>query len=208
MLTDINDLDLSRQYTYADYLKWAFQERVELLRGYVYRMSPAPNRMHQSISMNLSGIFYQYLKNTTCRAYTAPFDVRLVLRADFRLSKRIRRQAVSDQEVMTVLQPDLCVICDPEKLDDRGCLGAPDLVIEILSPGNTRTEMKEKFSIYEEVGVREYWVVQPEYRNVLVYDRNRRGVFVARTVYSEEDVLVSSAFPNWEIELKEVFRYT
>jgi len=206
MLTDINQLDLSRQYTYADYLKWAFQERVELLRGYVSRMSPAPSRMHQSISMNLSGLLYPLLKNTTCRAYTAPFDVRLLLPADFRLSKRMRRQAVSDHEIMTVLQPDLCVICDLEKLDDRGCLGAPDLVIEILSPGNTRSEMKEKFSIYEEAGVREYWVVQPEYRNVLVYDRNRKGVFVAREVYSEEDGLVSSVFPDLEIELEEVFR--
>ncbi|HRK74697.1 MAG TPA: Uma2 family endonuclease [Rhodothermales bacterium] len=206
MLTDINQLDLSQQYTYADYLKWAFQERVELLRGYVYRMSPAPNRMHQDISWQLQKIIAFYIDDKPCRAYTAPFDVRLVLRADFQLSKRVRRQTVNDQEVMTVLQPDLCVICDLEKLDDRGCLGAPDLVIEILSPGNTRTEMKEKFSIYEEVGVREYWVVQPEYRNVLVYDRNRRGVFVARTVYSEEDVLISSVFPDMAIELKEVFR--
>jgi len=206
MLTDINQLDLSRQYTYADYLKWAFQERVELLRGYVSRMSPAPSRMHQDISWQLQKKIAFYIDDKACRAYTAPFDVRLLLPADFRLSKRMRRQTVSDHEIMTVLQPDLCVICDLEKLDDRGCLGAPDLVIEILSPGNTRSEMKEKFSIYEEAGVQEYWVVQPEYRNVLVYDRNRKGVFVAREVYSEEDRLVSSVFPDLEIELGEVFR--
>ena len=123
MVTDINDLDLTKRYTYNDYLTWQFDEMVELIRGRVFRMSPAPLSAHQLISMEISGQIYDYLKGKKCKVVTAPFDVRLPLPPD--------RQ--TDAKIDTVVQPDICVICDLSKIDRRGCLGAPDWVIEILS---------------------------------------------------------------------------
>lgn len=129
MITKFEDLDLTKQYSYADYLTWQFQERLELIKGYVYKMSPAPARKHQQIVWNVSGVFWEKFKKGPCKVYQAPFDVRLP-----------KKGLSADKQTFTVLQPDLCVICDLDKLDDRGCVGAPDLVVEILSPGNTKRE--------------------------------------------------------------------
>ncbi|MEM7514039.1 MAG: Uma2 family endonuclease, partial [Bacteroidota bacterium] len=134
-ITSINQLDLTKTYTYADYLTWVFQDRLELLKGKIALMSPAPNSGHQQISMNLTRPMVNYFYKSTCQFFAAPFDVRLPQNGENENSK-----------IYTVVQPDLCVICDPSKIDDRGCLGAPDLVVEILSPGNTQKEMNEKFS--------------------------------------------------------------
>ena len=160
-VTHFDQLDLSRQYTYADYLTWQFQERVELLRGWVAKMSPAPNRRHQRVSGRLHGELYQLFKQHSCYLYEAPFDVRL--------------PRTTGGE--TVVQPDLCVFCDREKLTDQGATGAPDWVIEILSPGNSARELADKFSLYEEVGVREYWLVHPMDEVILRYIL-RDGEFV------------------------------
>src|SRR5690606_38432683 len=123
-------------YTYADYLLWRIEERLELIKGKVFKMTPAPNLRHQQVS----GRFYVSLQNLfqagPCQVFYAPFDVRLYDR---------KKYVKADKDIYTVVQPDLCVICDESKLDERGCLGAPDLVIEILSPGNSRREMKQKF---------------------------------------------------------------
>ena len=157
MITSLKQLDLTKQYTYADYLKWQFQERVELIRGYIHKMS-APARKHQTISRYFIIQMVKYFDQHPCEWYHAPFDVRLPRKTDN-----------ADKQVFTVVQPDICVICDKAKLDKKGCIGAPDLVIEILSPGNTKKEMKDKFEVYEEAGVREYWIVQSTDKNVLVY---------------------------------------
>ena len=148
MITDINQLDLSKQYTYADYVNWQFDELVELIRGKVVRMSPAPNTLHQSCSGNLHGLIWSYLRDKSYQAFTAPFEVRLPL--------PLTQQ--TDDKINTVVQPDLCVICDVEKLDERGCNGAPDWVIEILSKGTAQKDLKDKFEIYQHAGVREYWI--------------------------------------------------
>lgn len=142
-------------YTYADYLKWKISERVELFRGQILKLA-APNTSHQTISGNLHFQLKTFLQNKSCRVFSAPFDVRLPI-----------QNRKKDNEVTTVVQPDLCVICDPEKLDARGCCGAPDLVIEILSPGNSTTEVQIKFEVYEEAGVKEYWLVNRMFRILL-----------------------------------------
>jgi len=195
MITRLDQLDFSEQYTYADYLKWQFQERVELIRGYIFKMSPAPARRHQRISMTLSYKMYDYFEGYHCQVYHAPFDVRLP-----------RQSEKADKQVFTVVQPDICVICDKSKLDKRGCIGAPDLVIEILSPGNTKKEMKDKFEVYEEAGVREYWIVQSTDKNVLVYTLNEQGVFIGHRPFTEDETMHSFIFPELKINLPDVFK--
>ena len=192
MITDINLLDFSKKYSFADYLNWSFTERIELLKGLVFKMSPAPSTTHQRISWQLSGRLYNYFKNKDCQTFSAPFDVRLP------------KESAAENEIFTVVQPDLCVICDPNKIDERGCIGAPDLVIEILTPSNTTKEMKNKFEIYEEAGVREYWLVEPNDRVVLIYilvDNIYQGL----APITEEDLLKSTIFEGLEMPLKEIF---
>ena len=132
-LSHFEDLDLSRQYTYSDYLTWEFQERVELLRGWVARMSPAPNLYHQTVAANLYALAGPQIVRP-CKFFPAPFDVHL------------RRTHGGE----SVVQPDFCVVCAPTKLTQQGCDGAPDWVIEILSPGNSKREMRDKLALYEE----------------------------------------------------------
>ena len=122
-------------------------------------MSPAPSRKHQVILRILNRYFDRYFEHKPCGLYFAPFDVRLI-----NFSK-----STEDKQVITVVQPDLCVICDDAKLDDRGCIGAPDLVVEILSPGNSKKEMGIKFDLYEENGVKEYWIVEPAENSIFIY---------------------------------------
>jgi len=195
MITNIDDLDFTRQYTYADYLTWQFDERVELIRGWISRMSPAPLRFHQNISFKLSIQIGNYLTEKSCTAYAAPFDVRLTNK---------RKKKVDDKFIQSVVQPDISIICDPEILDDKGCLGAPDWIIEILSPGNTKKEMKEKFSLYEENGVKEYWIVYPEYFQVQVFDlKNDKYVF--RDNYVKEDLIPVNIFEGFTIDADKIF---
>ncbi len=193
VITSIDQLDFSKQYTYADYLKWQFDERIELLKGYLFPMA-APNRYHQQISGEFFRNIINHLHKTHCSVYAAPFDVRLT-----------RKNKITNKEITTVVQPDLCVICDKEKLDKRGCIGAPDWIIEILSPGNSKKEMKEKFEIYQESGVREYWLVQPEDKAVFVYILNEAGKYIGLQPFTEDDVAPSFVFPDLQINLKDVF---
>jgi Uma2 family endonuclease len=142
MITSLDQLDLNGIYTYADYLTWQFEERVELLKGYVRQMA-APNRKHQQISGSVYSAFRSYLRKNQCGLYYAPFDVRL-----FRYPNE-----KTENQIYTVVQPDLCIICDLEKLDDRGCIGAPDLIVEIVSPSNAKRDMEEKFELYQQIGL-------------------------------------------------------
>ncbi len=193
MIQSLAQLDPNGSYTYADYLLWQFQERVELLRGHLRQMS-APSRKHQAINGNLYRLVANALWRSSCKVYAAPFDVRLT-----RFSK------AQDKEVTTVVQPDLCVICDPAKLDDRGCIGAPDLVIEILSPGNSRTEMKDKFELYQEAGVLEYWIVSPIEETVQVWKLTDEGYYIGLPPKVEDDHMTTPIIPNLTIDLTDVF---
>lgn len=197
MITDINQLDLSKSYTYADYLNWQFDELVELIRGKVVRMSPAPNTLHQSCSSNLHGLIWSYLRGTSCQSFAAPFDVRLPLPPTQQ----------TDDKINTVVQPDLCVICDLEKLDNRGCNGAPDWIIEILSKGTAQKDLKDKFDIYQHAGVREYWIVHPSEGTVLPYRLNEKGIYqlFRQTPFTQEEFVPVGIFPGFEVDLGDVF---
>ena len=136
-IDDISELDPNGTYNYADYLTWRFLERVEIINGRLLKMSPAPSSKHQAVSSNfLKWVFRQIEENNPYRVFHAPFDVRL-LDSKKQLNKK-------DSEVFTVVQPDICVICDLEKLDARGCAGAPDWVVEILSTGTAKRDLVEK----------------------------------------------------------------
>ena len=135
-----------------------------------------------------------HLKGHPYKAYSAPFDVRLPV-----------KDKKSNQEITTVLQPDICVICDLSKLDDKGCLGAPDLVIEVLSPDNSQREIDQKFSVYEESGVREYWVIYPEYGHANIFLLDESGKFVGQQPKSNGELLQSKVFSELTIDLSEVF---
>lgn len=194
-ITDINQLDMNKVYSYADYVLWKFQERVELIKGKIFKMSPAPNISHQKISWNFSGILYNKFNDKKCSVFSAPFDVVLF----------DKKKSTPEQEIFTIVQPDLCIICDEEKLaDGKKCIGSPDLIIEILSPGNTEKEMNIKFDLYEEAGVLEYWMVSPEEKSVLVYVLQNEK-YIGLKPFSESQIIRSTIFPEIEIELKKVF---
>lgn len=194
MITDINLLDFSKKYSYADYLLWKFEERIEILRGKIFKMSPAPSSSHQRISTELFGGLYTYFRKSSCQIFHAPFDVRLP----------DSQKKNTDKDIFTVVQPDLCIICDKSKIDERGCVGAPDLIVEILSPGNTTKEMKNKFRLYEEAGVREYWLVEPNDRVIFVYVL-RDGIYIGLAPFTEEDILKSEIFEGLEMSVAEIF---
>ncbi len=194
IITDINQLNLDGTYSYADYLLWQFEERLELFRGKIFPMSPAPNVKHQRVSGNLYYQFRKAFKNQPCQLFTAPFDVRLYNR---------KKSIKASKDIFTVVQPDLCVICDEAKLDERGCNGAPDLVIEILSPGNTKKEMNQKFELYEEAGVLEYWLVEPNDEVVLIYVLNEAEQYIGLRPATE--IVKSAIFPDLAIDLAEIF---
>lgn len=190
-ITNINQLDLNKTYSYADYLLWRFKERVELIKGKILKMSPAPSRKHQEISRNINRVLDQYFYGQKCKLYYAPFDV------------RIPRQSSDDKEVFTVVQPDLCVVCDESKLDDKGCIGAPDLIVEILSPGNSKREMKDKFELYQESDVREYWIVDPNQESVLIYILKNGEYIGLKPVV--DDVAISYIFPDLTVHTNDIF---
>jgi Uma2 family endonuclease len=180
------------RYSYADYLLFKVEERLEIIKGRLLKMS-APNRIHQEISAFVHNTIFNFLKNRNCRAYTAPFDVRLPVKNNKK-----------DNEIFTVVQPDIVVVCDLTKLDDRGCCGAPELVIEILSPGNSKKEIQLKFDVYEEAGVLEYWIVYPESKTILVY-LLENGKYKGLKPVSYEGFVVSKVLEGIEIDVEEVF---
>jgi Uma2 family endonuclease len=194
MINSALNLPADRIYTYADYLTWQFDNYVELLRGKILAMSPAPLRVHQKIAGKLHGEILNFLRKHPCEVYIAPFDVRFPRRKD----------ETKDEQITTVLQPDLCVICDLSKLDARGCLGAPDWIIEILSAGNSAREMREKYRVYEESGVREYWIVNPENETILPYILENE-TFIGKAPMIKGDKVSPYIFPDLVIDLDYIF---
>ncbi len=194
MITHLDQLDPEARYTYADYALWQFKERVELLKGYIRQMS-APSVRHQRISSRIQGPLWSFLRNHQCDVFAAPFDVRLVL-------PKIRQ---TPDKIDTVVQPDLCVICDRSKLDERGCIGAPDLIVEILSPGNSRKEMRDKYQLYQEAGVTEYWVVFPSEQVLQRYILDEKGIYQAQLPNVEGDIVGITFLPDFGLDVSEVF---
>jgi len=197
VITDINDLDFGKKYTYADYLNWQFEEMVELIKGKVFRMSPAPNTEHQAISRNLLIHIGNFLQQKSCKVFHAPFDVRLPLPPEHQ----------NEDKIDTVVQPDICVICDLDKLDEKGCKGSPDWIIEILSKSSANKDLKEKFEIYQHAGVREYWIVYPNSKTVIPYRLDEEGKFQAQreNPFSKSEHIPVNIFAELQISLKAIF---
>lgn len=194
IITRIDQLNPQKKYSYADYLKWQFDELVELINGKLFRMSPAPSRLHQKISGNTFVLLSNFLNEKSCDVYHAPFDVRLP----------DPKKSSGDEQVFSVVQPDICIICDKGKLDDRGCIGAPDLIVEILSPATRKKDLNEKFKLYEQSGVLEYWIVQPNDQTVTVFDLTN-DKYLLRKIYGAEEMISGGVFPELVIDLTKVF---
>ncbi len=200
LVTDINQLDLSGNYTYKDYLNWKFDDMVELIKGKIFKMAPAPSAKHQRISRDLMLYIGNYLKNKNCEEFAAPFDVRLPLPPHQR----------SADKIDTVVQPDISIICDLSKIDEKGCHGAPDWIIEILSKSTAQKDFKEKFEIYQHAGVKEYWIIHPSEQTVAPYILNEDGeyVLIRQKLYVKGETIPVHTFPDFEIPLDEVFTST
>ncbi len=189
------ELDLNKRYTFADYLTWADDVRRELFDGFIKLMTPAPVRRHQKLSRKIFLDLANFLekKSGSCEIYHAPFDVRFP-----KITKK------GNKDVYTVVQPDIVVVCDPEKLDDYGCIGAPDLIVEIVSPSSATRDLKDKFALYEAEGVLEYWIVYPGEDTISVFILENQK-YVLRGMYTKEDKLKPTIFEDLEIDLERIF---
>ncbi|WP_416867264.1 MAG: Uma2 family endonuclease [Imperialibacter sp.] len=186
-------INKNKKVTYADYLTWPDSERWEIIYGLPYNMSPAPSRRHQDFLTALAGHFVSFFKGKECKVYFAPFDVRL-------------SDDYSQEELVeNVVQPDLSVFCDKNKLDEKGAIGAPDLVVEILSPSTSKKDMSEKLLLYQKFEVKEYWVVDPEGEDVRVFVLDKNGRFYLLTILKKEETLKSKLFSGLTIPLEELF---
>jgi len=178
--------EYKKHYTYADYLEWDDDERWELIDGVPYLMS-APTVRHQEILGNLYLIFGNYLKGKPCKVYLAPFDVRLN----------------ADTTDDTVVQPDLQIICDKSIMMNTGCIGAPDMVVEILSPSTSRKDRLLKFNAYQKAGIQEFWIIDPEDKITVVHILEN-GKFFTK-MYQETDKAPVHILDGFEVDLAEVF---
>ncbi|MHB8124242.1 MAG: Uma2 family endonuclease [Desulfitobacteriaceae bacterium] len=181
-----------KKYTYADYLTWPEAERWEIINGIAY-MQSAPSWQHQSISSDLHRQFANYLMNNPCRVFTSPFDLRLPETTEM------------DEETTFVVQPDILVICNKEGLKGTGYYGKPLFIIEITSPSTGKIDRLYKFNKYEKAGVKEYWIVEPELKIVSVFVLQENGRYGRPDIYSEEDKINVSVFPDFIVDLKQVF---
>lgn len=189
---EVREPDYTAYYTAQDYAKWTFEGLFELIKGRVWKMSPAPSASHQRVCFELTSEFSNVFRRKACQVFFAPFDVYLV------------NEGQSVAQGSTVVQPDLCVICDAQKIEEKGCIGAPDLVVEILSPSTAKKDLNDKYSIYQEFGVKEYWVVFPFDKAITLYVLHE-GSFVEHASYAISDRLQSHLFPELSFELSEVF---
>jgi Uma2 family endonuclease len=158
-------------------------------------MSPAPSRKHQEVSALLTAKFVNALEATKCKVFAAPFDVRLPNEDDTRPEK-----------IYTVVQPDLCVVCDKNKLDERGCLGAPDLVVEILSPATSSKDLHEKYNLYEQNAIKEYWIIHPNEQTLLIYRLDKNGQYQPSKLFGVHDEIASKALEGVQVLLSDIFK--
>jgi Uma2 family endonuclease len=183
----------NKVYTYEDYCKFNDDKRREVINGVIYLMT-APLREHQKILSNLFLEFGNYLRGKKCEVFPAAFDVRLP------------KEGETKETASTIVQPDIVVICDRKKLDRRGCFGAPDLVIEILSPSTGKRDMTEKFNLYQEHGVLEYWIIDPYTQRIDRFPLNKdTGKYASPEYFFRDDTISPIIFPDLTISLAEVF---
>lgn len=181
-----------KKYSYADYLTWDEGERLELIDGEIFNMSPAPSRKHQQVLRELSTAFSIFLRDKKCEIFFAPFDVRLLA------------ENKQDDDIDNVVQPDLSIVCDQEKLDDRGCNGAPDMIIEVLSPSSIKLDRWKKYQLYEKAGVKEYWLVDPVNESAevhLLIDEH----YKFQGVFTKGDTISVHVLTGLELDLYQIF---
>jgi len=193
------NLDLTKRYTFADYLTWFDDKRRELWNGFIKIMSPAPSLNHQSSSGGIHGEIYIYLKKNkhkkqNCRLFEAPFDVRFP-----------KNNNKEDEKIYTVVQPDIVIICDKNKLDKKGCIGAPDFIAEIISPSTAKIDMEDKYLLYEKEGVKEYWLVFPHEKIIQSFILKDK-TYQKNGTYEKGDKIPVNIFNNdLKIELNDIF---
>jgi Uma2 family endonuclease len=184
----------TERWSYADYLTWPDDERWELIDGVAYSMSPAPTTTHQRVLRKLALPILAHLEGKSCEPFLAPFDVRF---SD--------QQNASDNYIDTVVQPDILVVCDKSKLDERGCNGPPDFIIEITSPSTGRNDLTRKFDLYQRHSVNEYWIVHPEQQTVMVFKIGEDGLYGKPERYAGDDTVAVPFFGGLVVDLKGVF---
>ena len=189
-------LDLSKRYTYADYLTWMDNVRRELIEGFI-KMMPAPRLSHAEVSRNITLHLGLYLMQNQCqcKVFYAPVDVRFPKGGETGYDK-----------IDTIVQPDIFVVCDPSKLDEDGCCGAPDMIVEILSPSTAKKDMTEKFVLYEEHGVKEYWIVHPKDKAIHVFLMQADGKYDAGCIYERGGKIPVQVFDGYLLDLEALFK--
>ncbi|GAK48801.1 hypothetical protein U14_00008 [Candidatus Moduliflexus flocculans] len=183
----------AEKMTYSDYLTWPEGERWELISGVAYNMSPAPSPMHQHVLGELFAQLHALSANSRCSVYLVPFDVRFPEKNE------------KETDISTVVQPDISIVCDASKIDRKGCKGAPDMVIEILSPATAKKDRREKFRLYQRHQVKSYWIVSPLDEIIEVFTLNQDGKYGEADIYTADDRVPVSVFPGAEIDLAKVF---
>lgn len=181
------------RYTFADVLTWDESERAEIIDGEVVMMAPPPSSTHQEISMELSSQLHTYLKGKKCKVYAAPFAVRL-----------FEMDGDNPEDIDTMVEPDISIVCDPGKIDKHGCKGAPDMVVEILSPATQRHDRFTKFSLYQRAGVREYWIVDPDSKTVQSFILED-GHYSVKEFGTAGDKMTVNVLEDCIIDLSELF---
>ncbi|MBB6451042.1 Uma2 family endonuclease [Geomicrobium halophilum] len=191
-------MSMPQEYTngsssYADYLQWDEDFRCEAFDGVIVKMTPSPTPGHQEIQLELSVEFGTFLRGKECKLFTAPLDVCLFATSE-----------TPNEEIKNWVQPDLMIVCDPKKIEEKRIIGAPDLVIEILSPATARIDRLTKYHKYEEAGVKEYWVVDPHHETVEVFVLQDQS-FERTNVFTKSDAVKVSLFPDFEVPLNKIF---
>ncbi|MEQ8187723.1 MAG: Uma2 family endonuclease [Candidatus Eremiobacterota bacterium] len=182
-----------KYFTYADYLTWPDEERWEIIEGIPFSMS-APSDIHQKVLRELLIEFGVYLRGKTCQIFSSPFDISLP-----------QAQSDEDDNIYTVVQPDLVVICDNNKISRKGCKGAPDIVIEILSPSTASKDCIRKRELYEKHKVKQYWIIEPEEKEVFIFKLTKDFIYRNPEKYKKDDRIKVEGFEGLEIDLNLVF---
>lgn len=183
-----------KTYTYADYLEWDNDFNSEAIDGEIISMSPSPTPKHQDIVGELTAEFKMFLRGKECTAFLAPMDVCLFA----------SRNSATDT-ILDWVQPDLLVVCDPNKIGDINIFGAPDLIVEVLSPSTARNDRLIKYNSYEKAGVKEYWIVDPYNMTVEIYSLKETS-FIQSEILGKDDLLTCEIFPELKIDLKNIFK--
>ena len=187
-------IDPIKTYTYKDYILYDENERIEIIDGTIYNMSPAPSRIHQKLITEILFKLRSYIEanNGSCEVYPAPFDV--ILKNDDEII----------EDCKNIIQPDISVICDKNKLTDKGCTGSPDMIVEVVSPYNPNNDFIRKLNLYDKYKVKEYWIVNPMKKNILIYKLDEKERYGMPDIYTFEDKVPVGIYDDLEIDFNSI----